>query len=276
MKRTTQLQAFNGVGAGQVAVCPIPRGLSIHGILLTRGGTFTQANMEEIVIKSNGNPILETTGADLDVMNGHDQLAVGGANLTYISFDRVGLLDQGQIEATRLGTGFKKGQVLRLGADPLPEQIKTLTCEIQIASGAVAPTLSGKVIRSGRSVLGVIRKLRKFSGYAPAAAGMFGIADLPTGDAINRIWIKGANINEVTLVGDQGIVFQRTQAENDYILNNGVKAAQAGWFVIDPTETGVGNDPISTAVQDFRIKLDMSGASALTVYVEYLGGLEGN
>jgi hypothetical protein len=60
------------------------------------------------------------------------------------------------------------------------------------------------------------------------------------------------------------------------IQSNGVKTPVAKYFVIDPTEEGVGNDAIASNVQDFRLKVTVSQAETLIVFVEYIGDLRGN
>lgn len=263
MKRTLNLPAAQGVAEGSTAVFNLPIGWTYHGILLTRGGTFTHDMMTSIVLKANGKAIREYTGSDLDDINQFDGLAAAGANSSYLSFERVGLLSQADIEASAIGT-----------ADG---QIATLTLEITI-NGATNPTLSAVAYQSAPSAMGRIIKVRKHSGYAPSAAGIFEISDLPKGDLINRIMIKAAsdNILDVEMVRDNTVVFQRTAADNDYFQTDGVKVPQALWYNIDSTEVGVGNDLISSNAQDFRLKLNMSAADSLTIYVEYFGDLTGN
>lgn len=275
MKITDDLPAFNGVAEGSVATVKIPVGMKIHQIILQRGGTaFNHDHMTKIVLKANGKAIQEFTGSELDDFAVHDGEAAGNntTGISVINLERPGLLNLAAIEATALATmvPMSNGKV-----------INSLSLDVTI-SGSTAPTLSGQVVKSPikqGEVFGGIIKRRKFNQYAPGAAGVFEISDLPLGDPINRIWIYGAsdNVDAVELVVDNETKFNRTEEVNEFIQSNGVKSPVANWFVIDPTEKGEGFNAIETkGVQDFRLKLTMGGADTLTVFVEYLGDLSGN
>lgn len=271
MKLFRPMPAFNGVAAGAVATLNLPIGNTYHGILLTRGGTFTHDHMTDITLKANGRAILEMSGSDLDDFNLFDGLAAAGASLSYIPFERMGLLNKEWVEATAIGTGVR-------GNKDLPLQIQTLTLEITISGSAVTPTLSAKALQSAPAPVGAIIKRRKFT-FSAAGAGTVEIADLPRGDLINRIAIHAAsdNVTGVTLERDNFELFNRTPAENNLIQTDGIKVPQSNWFVLDPTEKGNGNEAVITAdSNDFRLGVTTSGADTLTVYVEYLGGLTGN
>lgn len=270
MKTTRPLRSFNGVVAGETATLTLPKGLTYHQLLFTRGGTtFTNAQMEDIAIKINGREVLSVSGAHLDSMNQFDGAAAASATNTKLFFDRLGLDRQVGREITALGTA--QG----VSAEN-PSPIDTLTCEVAIAAGAVAPTLSAKAVQSGRRPLGDIIKRRKFV-HSPSAAGDYVIDDLPLGDPINRIWIFHTNVTNVKLERDNFLAFERTPTENDLIQTDGVRTPQSGLFVIDPHESGTEAEPIiSGNVDDFKVTTTVSAADTLTVYVDYLGGLGGN
>jgi hypothetical protein len=251
--------------------------MTYHGIMLKRGGTaFDHDHMTRIVLKANGKPIQEFSGSDLDDFNVFDGLAEAANDLSYINFERAGLLNKEWVEATGIGTS----PILQ--ANPAlpnynPNPITSLTLDVHI-SGSTAPTLSAKAEQSAPKPTGAIIKRRKFT-YAAAGAGTLEISDLPRGDLINRILIHAAGdyLTDVTLSRDNFEVFNRSAAENDLLQSNGVKVPVAKWFIIDPTEKGDGNEAIITAgVSDFRLGCTVSQAETLTVYVEYLGGLQGN
>jgi len=279
MKLFTDLPAFQGVAEGQEATLNLPLGETYHGILLKRGGgTFNHDHMVSIVLKINGKPIQDLTGVHLDDMNAFDGAAVGNntTGLSYISFERLGLDTQAMREATAIGTRDL------LQPDPAqpnynPVRIKTMTLHIKI-TGATSPTLSAKARLSGGRVLGAIKKIRKFS-LSFTGAGKKEVSDIPLGDQINRIWLfaEGGHLTDVTLTRDRFEVFNRTELENDFIQADGVKAPVGNLFVLDPTELGAGMEAIVTrGVEDFRLGLTNSQSENITMYVEYLGGLEGN
>lgn len=258
MKNFETMPSFNGVAAGSKATLDFPIGKNYHGVLLTRGGTtFTHDHLGNIKVLADGVPIHEISAAHIDDVQQFDGLQAGGANLSYIDFERAGLLTQAWVEATALPSYL----------------YRTLQMEVNISSSASAPTLTAKALRSGVRLPPEIIKRRSFT-RNPSGAGTFEVSDLPTGDPINRILIHAAsdNINDVTLKRDNAIVFERTAAENDYMQTNGVKTPQSNWYMIDPTERGHGNQAIVTAnVSDFRLEFDMAGADTLTIYVDYIG-----
>lgn len=278
---TIELPDFAPVAAGKKAILHLPRGLTYHDITFTRGGTtFNHDHMELVRVLANGKPILEMTGAEWDDFNAHDGLATGDnvTGVSVLSFERPGLLLPNQVMATVLRTG-KPPQANPKADNYNPSPIKKLTIEVTIAAGAVAPELSAKARVSPGDVTGVFIKRRKFPGYSYAGAGDYEISDLNVGDPVNRIWLYGANgnINEVEVWRDRVSLFKRTKEENQFIQGNGVKAPVGNtWFCIDPTEFGIGNDPLGTDSEDFRLKLSLGGAEDVIVFMDYLGDLRGN
>lgn len=283
MKTTRAMPSFNGVTEGATATLVMPIGLTYHGLLLLRGGTtFTNDHMTELRLLADGREIGVMSGSDLDDINLFNGLAAAGANLTYLDFERFGLKTRGAVELTAIGTGAPQNldrETATGQPNPFynPTPINTLQLQIDLA-GTTAPTLSAKAVQSAAAPLGAILKRRRFF-FNPTGSGDFEIPDLPRGDLIDKIWVKAAadNISRIRLDRDNFRVFDRLTTENDLIQSDGVRVPQTLWNVIDPSERGNGAESIVTAgVNDLRLILTMTGADALTVYVDYLGGLQGN
>lgn len=265
LKLTRRMPSFEGVAANQTATLRLPIGFTYHQLYIAYGGTFTLANMTEIRVVANGQTIMRLdSGAVLDDYNTYEG-RVAASGILCIDFDRYNLRTRAGEEFTALGTGFPN--------DPTP--ITTLSVEIDIAT-ATGPTLSARAVQSVPRPLGLIKKLRTFT-YAPGGAGDFEISDLPRGDLINKIYFGfDANaISRVQVERDNFTVFDRDEPLNDLIQNDGVRVAQADYYVYDPTENGNGSEGLVTQnVNDLRFILTASGALGLTVGVEYIGSIE--
>ena len=271
-----QMPTLQGVAASSTASVNLPIGATYHGILLTFGGTTMEAtNIDELRIKANGRTIFTADGGDLDAMNQFDGRAAGTDHL-YVDFERHGLKTRGATELTAIGTGAPQNNDPNSPAfNPVP--ISTLQMEIDIDGSASAPTISAKASQSAARPLGLIRHRRKFI-YSPTAAGDFEIADLPKGLLVDKIYLKQTTltINSLKVDRDNFRLFDRTAAQNTIMNNDGVRTAQSGWFVYDPTEDGYGAESLATkGVQDLRLIANCSAAGTITAYVDYIGGFAG-
>lgn len=269
MDTTVQLGTINGVAPNSLAMIPLPLGRTIKAIELVRGGTaFNHAHIEYFDLLADGKSLGQITGAHLDKKNQFDGLAAANdvTGISAIRFDRPGLLNPMEIVRTAIGSG-------RLS------EIDSLALGVKIG-GATAPQLTGRVIEAGPAPLGDVLKYRTREEQV-GGAGTKTISDIARGDVINRIFIfkdSGAgNITNVELIRNHTTIFDRTPDLNNHIQADGVKVPQADLFVIDPTELGVGDEPIFTGgFTDFRLKITTDGAADFTIGTEYMGGLNGN
>jgi hypothetical protein len=281
MKTFRPMPAVQGVAAGSIATLLCPIGLTYHGILWTMGGTtFNLSLITEIRVKGDGRSLFTVAGADLDKHNLFDGRSAASATQFFLDFERYGLDVFGGStaaealrgrELTAIGTGLAPGK-------DNPIELSTLQIELDISASASAPTLSAKALQSPARSLGFLKKRRKFI-YAPAGAIEFEISDLPRGDLIDKIYImsSGNKITRVKLERDNFLSFDRTPDENNLMQLDGVRVPQSSIFVIDPSEQGRGDEAIITGnVSDFRLKVTVSAADTLTIYVDYLGGFTGN
>lgn len=272
LKTFRTMPALNGVGASQTATLNLPIGLTYHGVLFTLGGTtMGLSEIDEMRVNANGRNIQTITGgADWDIMNRFDGMA-GADTQLYLNFERYGLDTIAARELSVIGTGFPQNND-RGSAQYNPTPLSTLQIEIDIASGASAPTISAKALQSSPRPLGMIKHLRKFI-YSPSASGDFEVSDLPKGLLIDKMYIKTANgnIDDLRIDRDNFRVFDRTQNENNLFQIDGVRVPITEWYFFDPSEGGDGTAAMSTLVNDLRFIFNMSASDTLTIYVSYLG-----
>ena len=260
---TRKMPSFEGVAAGQTATCRLPIGLTYNQLVIAYSGV-TLAQMDEIRLIANGKTIQRWVGGSrIDVVNQFDGRN-GAAGVLLLDMERYGLRTRAGSELTALGTGVKSKN---------GPTITTLSLEIDINAAAAAPVLSAKAVQSEPREAGVLKHVRTF-GYDPAAAGEFEIADLPRLGMMNRIICASSDIDSIRLQRDGYTVFERDTAENEAIQSDGVRVPQAGYWVIDFSEAGNGQDALNIAgVKDLRFTLDMAAAGHVDVIVEYLAPL---
>lgn len=278
-KITTKMPSFESVAAGSTATCRLPIGATYEQLLATYSGV-TLAQMNEIRLVGNGKVIqrFPTIGANsggqvLDSINQFEGRAAANGVLV-LDLNRFGIRTRANEELTGLGTGMKPSDANYKAMGGNGVELSTLYLEIDIDAAAVGSVLSMKAVQSPKRPLGLIKKVRHF-GYSASASGEFEIADLPRGDLVNKLIIHSANVDSLKIETDRNVRFERSQAENELIQNDGERVSQAGLFVYDPSEIGNGSEALPTAsVQDLRLTLAMSAAGAVPVTVEYMGALE--
>lgn len=278
MRISVPVSPFQGVAAGQTATAQLPVGRRYHGIDLVYGGTtFGPSYMDRIKVIANGEIIHDYSGSQLDTLNQYDGRAAA-AGILRIPFDRYNLLQREQEEITALNTGV----VDRNGV-----KISTLSVEIDIAAGAVAPTLSAfaeqSLARPMSNQTHMINRIKKYTRTA-GGAGTLNISDIPGGVsgsnpfavALNRLFFFSGNVTGLVIKRDNFEVFNRSATRNNAILTDGVRVPQANVFAFDTTENGYGGDIMQLAgFQDVQYNLDMSGAATFDIIAEFFGALEG-
>lgn len=263
LKTTRKMPSFEGVAAGQTATLRMPIGRTYEQLLITYSGA-TLAQLNELRIIANGEVIHRVTElSKLDSMNKFEGRAAASGVIVF-DFNRYGLKTRAGVEFTALGTGVP------VSADN-PVTITTLTAEIDIDGAAISPALSAKAIQSAPQKVGKILKTKQYT-YTAGASGEFEIADLPKGDAINKIYVGNHSANAYTklvIERDNFIVFERSVAENEAIQTDGVRTPQSDYVVYDPTEIGNGSETLATGgVQDLRIRLTLTTAGQVPLTVE--------
>ncbi|MDP3859012.1 MAG: major capsid protein P2 [Stagnimonas sp.] len=280
MRINVKMPNSNGVAAGQTATFDLPIGRRFHALQLEYSG-ITLAQMTEIRIIANGEPIHRYSGTQRDVMNQFDGRAAA-AGILIIPFDRFNLYEQVGEQATALQTG---------SAGPDGIAVTSLKMEIDIDAAAAAPAIACSALQSdndpaapgpGRSVLRVLPYSRVLG------AGQAEISDLPKSTEgpkflfVNRaFFFNGADITRARVERSGFTIFERSKALNDRAQLDGVRSPQAGLYVIDPTEEGYDYETIALVQpnklphQDFRYVLTLSAGATVVPVIEYIGVLGG-
>lgn len=269
-----RLPDFNGVAAGQTARARVPVGRRYHKLFLTFGGLAAFANLEQIRVYANGKEIHRYSAVQLNTMNLFDKLATasGTSGTLTIPFDRNNLRTVAGEEETALNTGVR-------GPDGVA--IESVDVEVDIASGATAPTLSLSALVSDaiEGGPGTVRHIRPIN-FTVGGSGDFDVDNFPYGGsttmALNRVaFVPSANdISNIVVERNNRTIFERSKTLNELIQTDGYRAPQSGYIIVDRTEDGRGGDPIDFLnATDFRFRLTASGAMTLTAIFEYLGAL---
>ena len=262
-----KLPSFEGVAAGQIATIKLPIGFRYHALFLNYAG-ITLAQMTEIRILLNGKPFQRFTGTERDILN-QVEGRPAAAGILVIPFDRYGLKNRSGEEETAINTGVK---------DDRGVSVDSFHVEIDIDAAAAAPVLSMKSERTA-SVAGgpgIIPYIYKFT--RNVGSGEHTISDLPFGrvetQALEKLMFTSTNINSIRLERDTFPVIDRTKAENDLVLTEGVRVPVAGYEVIDMTERGYAADLFAlVGINDFAVRLDMAASENVPVLVQYVGAL---
>lgn len=272
--------SFEGVAAGQTATLRLPTGLTYETLLIDYAGV-TLAQMTGIRVLANGKEIMNyRSGTELDSDNQYKG-RVAAAGIIALDFKRYGLRTRAGEELTSIGTGLPQDlrETITVNGQTVPNPrynpwpVNTLTLEIDIDAAAAAPVLSCAMVQRAPEPTGAILKVRRLD-YAPAAAGDFQISDIPRGDIINMVHFRANNVLNARLEIDNFTAFNLSVARNTFIQTDGVRVPVAGAYRHDPTYDGFGSEGIVTVgVGDMRYTLNMGGAIALPVTVEYIGSL---
>ena len=233
------LPSFQNVGAGLTAVLPnIPMGDTYEQIVFELGGTsFTKAHIEEIRVYLGGKAIVQMTGTQLDTINQYMGLAENAAYLTLnfsepsartIVGETLGGLD------TSLGyAGFH--------------------IELDIASGASAPTLKGfaKVSppQEGQAK-GLFRAFTKVT-ESFSAAGEYNMRvgmGSQYGNLLKRVYFIHEGDMTQLEVTKNGLYLlkQGTVARVNFLANELNRESQTNMLVFDPTLSDNQSDAVTT------------------------------
>lgn len=267
-----KLPPFSGVAAGQTAVIDLPVNRRYHEIALAYAGV-TLAQLNEIRVKINGQTIHRYSGVERDAINQFDGRAAAAGILT-IPFDRYNLLQRETEEAFALNCG---------SVGPNGAQIKTFVIEIDILGAAAAPVMSMTATQSEPLAggPGLILRVKKEARQLIDGLEIFDLGGGVNGNnqfakAVNRVFFASANITGLEIRRDNFTIYDRSKALNDVKQLDGVRTAQAGYFVYDTTEKGYGAMPtLMEGFPDFRFILAASASGSMTMISELIGELGG-
>lgn len=267
-----KVQAPEGVAPDQTATVKFAIGSKYHDCALVTN--MNLADMTEIRLIANNKTIHRYTATRRDLMNRFYGLPAfdnaSGKGVLFIPFDRKALKVRTMEELTGINTGV---------AGENGEKISALYLEVDIAAGAVAPTLDVYATVSAATADGVGTVMHVTTHNRTAAgSGELEVSDLPfnqpTAAALNAAFLFPSANDMNKIIVERGLykVFERTKQINEYLQQIGERVPQAGMQVVDFTENGYGANALDLrGYQDFRYRLDMSGAATITFVSEYLG-----
>lgn len=275
MRSTFRLSPPGDLTPGAIATIRLPGPRMYHKAIIAG---LAIADVEWVRLVLNNRVSQEWTAEALNVANMFDGLGDWDASTFIVPFDQVGLKQRGHEEMTALNVGdmeIRDGYatgVLLSGAE----------LQIKVAAGAVSPAITDQraVVSPAKQGMGpgFIRTVYRIPGV-PGQAGRWDFDKLPHGTRasqfLSRLFIKAANVTELEIERDTRTAFERTAAVNDFLLANSERNPQAGWYVVDFTEDGYGENRLDVRnIGDFRLKFTSSGAEVLDMYAEYIGELE--
>lgn len=279
MRFDTKMPAPNAVAAGQTSTFRLPIGRRYHSATLIGAATaFAVDNISEIRVLANERVIQRFSGAERNTMNkfdGREDAGVSAAAFELVlPFDRYGILNREGEEFTALNTGSK---------DAAGKAIESLSVEVDLASSGITGTPSLQMYATQSEALpggpGFLPYILK-STRDWASADRYDIPDLPRGGVdrqfLDKLFIKPSTgtLDNFEVLADNVKLFERTARLNAKYQRDGIRVPQNGWYVIDKTEHGYGGDPFDLrGLNDWRLKLDVSGAMAATLLAHYIGGL---
>ncbi|TVZ37682.1 hypothetical protein P886_2025 [Alteromonadaceae bacterium 2753L.S.0a.02] len=271
MRNTLRLPPAEGVSAGTTATVRLTGPRCYHDVTVQTNFPFAQINAIRIV--ANNRTVQEYTGEALNAFNKFDDLQATDDTFFTVYFDQSGLKQRAHEEMTAFNVGStnpKDGSIL---AD--------LELQFDIDAAATNPS----VVNSWATVSpvkaggpGAIRSIYRLPGTA-GVSGRWDFDKLPKrtrgAQFLSRLFIKAANITEIELQRDMRTNWERTAALNTRLQGDSDRNPQAGWFVIDFTEDGYGENRLDVrTVNDLRLKVTSSGAETVEMFAEYIGELE--
>lgn len=269
---------FQSVVAGSTATLALPKGLTYAALYLDyqRGGaaaTATQfaTDITEVRVKVDNRVVRRLSGANINTINAYRGYTANTPNGFFpIIFERPELRNSNQEDFLGLGT----------------LDVANLSIEVDIDSGATSPALSCRALYTAPRTLGQFSTL-DFKTYSPASSGEFEITDIPkTGiespkRAISAFHIIGSTVTRVEVIREGKVIYDMDtntmEGHLELLRAGGTKTRQANTHHVDFSFrdrlddhlvlTGQIGGKFAT-VQDFRIRLHVSGAGDVTLVSE--------
>lgn len=269
-----KLQTPEGLGRGQTATVKFPIGSKFHDCSIVTN--MDLADMTEIRLIANNKTIHRYSATERDAINQFFGLpAFGSEKILYIPFDRKALKSRNMEEVTGINTGVETDK---------GDTIRALYLEVDIRDtdyslGTTAPTMEVFSTTSAATEdgTGTVMHVTKHNRSA-AGAGELEVSDLPfnapTAAALNACFLFPSENDISRIVVERGLykVWERKKALNERMAKIGERVPQSGMHAIDFTENGYGANALDLrGYQDFRYRLDVTGASQITFISEYLG-----
>ncbi|MBC7367169.1 MAG: hypothetical protein H7343_10235 [Undibacterium sp.] len=269
MRRKVVLTSINGVGIGQTATLDLPvGGRRYFGLFLIYKTNAAQATIEaditEVRLIINGKPQRRFSAADLNVVNATNGLAF-----------TVGYLPIILAEPRRRTIAGEEG--LAWGT----VGVSTFRVEIDIAVGAVAPTLTAFAeVDDIPSPLGPIAKWYKET-FIATGAQTLNLNTLPKRDAYNRIHARSALVTRMKATVDGLEVYDLDRTTAGVVMSRRLSLAQQVnnfSMVFDDSDQVTDGIPMTKStpegivpVGEFRLDVTVSAAGTIPLLIERVG-----
>lgn len=270
MRNTFRLPPAEGVSAGATATIRLLGPRCYHKATIESNIPFSKINAIRVV--GNNRPVQEYTGAALLAFCGFDGLQAPTDTVFSVFFDQTGLKQRAHEEQTAFNVGS-------IGADG--SILNDLELQIDIDATAVAPKIKNtwatiSPVKAGGP--GAVRSIYRLPGIQ-GVSGRWDYDKLPRNTRgsqfMSRLFIKAANIDMLEIKRDLQTIWERSVTVNTWLQNDGERTPQAGWFVIDFSEEGYGENKLDCrTARDLRMVIDSSGAETVEMFAEYIGELE--
>jgi len=290
-----KLPPFQGVAANVTAILPnLPTGMTYVGIVLKRGGTFTNAHLTGIRQRLDGKQMLDITGPHLRAQCDYGNLSALNnlSSHVHVENDSGGPTDAptaysgafdfipyGDLQARSIG-----GELT--GAIDTSIGYKSFEMEVDIG-GATSPTLGAwALVQPPKPVddpnKATIRALLKAT-HSPGAAGEFSLP-IPLGSRggalIEKVYFHHTYLTKVQVSKDGLWLLQEGEiALLDYVNGLRNRATQSGLTVFDPVFNDNKGETISTlrpggSPGSFEFKATVSQADTVISYSSLLTTLD--
>ncbi|WP_444884857.1 major capsid protein P2 [Microbulbifer sp. PSTR4-B] len=275
MRNTFRLAPAEGVAPGVTATINLPGPRCYHDVTIQT--SFPRSQINAIRIVANNRTAQEYTGEAIDVINAFDGRQKGDDTYITIPFDQTGL----KVRMFEELTAFNVGSMEIKNGVATGVILSDLEIQIDIDASANNPRILNSwatispVKEGGPGALRTIYRLPGVSGVT----GRWDYDKLPKGTRnsqyLSRLFIKTSQITELEIERDGRTIWERTAGLNTWKQNDGERFPQAGWFVIDFSEEGYGENKLDCrTARDLRLKLTSAAAENVEMFAEYIGELE--
>jgi len=276
---TQKLPSFNAIAPGSTASLKVPTTVTYAAIdiQITHDVAATPTLMSLADMKTkiarvrlmiDGHAMWNITGKNLVELNAfYNQNAVDGSGILSLVFAQGYLDNPANEDALALGTASK--------ADGKP--IQNVTIEVELASDIVAPKLeaTATAYTGANMPLGQFIQLED-THYSATGVGKFEISDLPVVGAnigLKALHFTTDKISHIEIKGNNNILHEFNQQVNAAVLKRRTgrtvgRTAQAGFTHVDVGGNRLGDVIRTDVFRDFRLKLDMTEATAFTILHE--------
>jgi len=256
---TKDMPSFQGVAAGQTAICNCPVGLTYNVLAiehLRSGVAATEAQMKaelgDVRVLINGEVKIEASATELIDLAKYNGVTIEPGVLPII-FARPWSRTANGEDALSYGTA----------------DVQTMTVEVDIDAAATSPALSMTAQQSAPTQLGKHITLKRF-GRTAGGAGTLEVSDLPRGNyGLLALHLNSSAVTEVEIEADGKLVYDADSKRAKFFDSlTGKDWTVSNSFHVNFANTDRVGDTLPLNLQDFRVRATMSGASTFQILQE--------